>query len=165
MAEQETTDIVTNSGTIRIEQPKGSGHKHPKVSVIVDPEDVVDGFVSFLREHAIVGLAVGLVIGTQVKVLVDQLVASFINPLFTLLFGGQALSKRTFTVSFSGRHEAFGWGAVVYSLIDFLFILAAIYALIKLFKLDKLDKTDKEPKVKTSKERAQDTTKTIIKNS
>lgn len=101
----------------------------------------VNGFVDFLREHAIVGLAVGFVLGTQVQTVVKQLISSFIDPLFKLILpGDKTLSARTFTLHFDGRHANFGWGAVVYALIDFIFVAVAIYAIIKMFKLDKLDK-------------------------
>ena len=99
----------------------------------------VDGFVNFLREYAVLGLAVGFVLGTQVQTVVRQLISSFIDPLFQLVFpGNQALSNRTFTLHFSGRHANFGWGAFVYALIDFLFIAVIIYAVIKLFQLNRL---------------------------
>jgi large-conductance mechanosensitive channel len=101
----------------------------------------VAGFVEFLREHAIVGLAVGFVLATQVQAVVKQLIDSFVNPLFKLLLpGDKALSDRKFTLHFDGRHADFGWGAVAYALLDFLFIAVMIYAIIKIFKLDKLDK-------------------------
>ena len=101
----------------------------------------VGGFVTFLREHAIVGLAVGFVIGSQVQALVKQGTDSFINPLFQLLFSGnKSLTSRTFTLHFGGRHANFAWGAMTYALLDFLFVLAAIYVTIKIFSLDKLDK-------------------------
>ena len=128
----------TEQTTVKIDSPKNG--KRQKVSIIVGPDEVVGGFVDFLREHAIIGLAVGLVIGTQVKSVVDQVVKSFINPLFTLLFGGEELSKRSFTLHFLGHRADFGWGAVVYVLVDFIFVLIAIYALIKVFKLELLDK-------------------------
>lgn len=140
------TKVITSGGTVRIHSPVGRpGHKPPKVSIIVAPDEVVHGFVGFLREHAIVGLAVGFVIATQVQALVKQLISSFIDPLFTLFFG-ESLSKRTFTLHFHGHAANFGWGGFVYYLLDFLFVLAAIYAIIKLFKLDKLDKAkDDDP--------------------
>ena len=101
----------------------------------------VGGFVNFLRENAIVGLAVGFVLGTQVQAVVKQLISSFIDPLFQLLLpGDKVLSDRTFRVYLDGRHADFGWGAIVYALLDFLFIAITIYIIIKLFKLDQLDK-------------------------
>lgn len=100
----------------------------------------VNGFVIFLREHAIVGLAVGFVIGTQVQTVVKQITDSFINPMFALFFSGnETLAARTFTLHFGNRHANFGWGAVAYTLLDFLFVLAVLYILIRVSKLDKLD--------------------------
>jgi len=140
-SEQNVTKIVTSGSTIRFEQPKsGRGKKKSKVSVIVGPEvHPVSGFLDFLREHAVVSLAIAFVIGLQSQVLVKQLVSSFIDPLFKLLFG-QALSLRTFTVNWHGRSANFSWGAFAYGLLNFLFVLAAIYAIVKFLNLDKLDK-------------------------
>src|SRR5438270_6152219 len=92
------TKVTTKGSTVHIESPKGQ--PKPKVSVIVGPDEVVSGFVGFLREHAIVGLAVGFVIATQVQSVVKQLTDGFINPLFTLFFGGKTLTTRTFTLHF-----------------------------------------------------------------
>ena len=99
----------------------------------------VNGFIGFLRENAVVGLAVGFVIGAQVQVVVKQLIASFIDPLSQLLFG-QALSQRAKMLHYHSRVANFTWGSFVYVLIDFLFILLVIYLIIKILKLDKLDK-------------------------
>lgn len=142
----------TSSQTVEIKTKKG---RKPRVTVLVDPEDVfksqVSGFVSFLRERAIVGLAVGFVVATQVQGVVKQLIASFLDPLSTLLFGTK-LSTQTFTLHLHSRSADFGWGAFVYSLVTFLLIVASIYAIIKLFKLDKLDAPkDKNPKEKQKK--------------
>jgi large-conductance mechanosensitive channel len=134
-----TTRRVTSGSTIRIEAPR-SKRGEPKTVVKVTQEiNPVGGFVDFLREHAIVGLAVGFAIGTQAQTLVKQLVTSFIDPAFSLLFG-KALQVRTFTWHFRSHTGIFGWGAFVYSLLDFIFVLAAIYAIINFFNLDKLDK-------------------------
>lgn len=138
--EQSVTKVVTGGSTIRFEQPKSGRRKKSKVSVIVGPElHPVGGFVDFLREHSVVSLAIAFVIGLQSQVLVKQLVNSFIDPLFKILFG-QALSLRTFTVHWHSRSANFSWGAFAYSLLDFLFVLAAIYAIVKFLNLDKLDK-------------------------
>lgn len=110
------------------------------VAVIVKSEyNPVNGFIAFIREHAIVGLAIGFVIGTQVQGLVKQLVASFISPLFNLFFG-HTLTSRGFTITFHNRHTNFPWGSFIYALLNFLFVVIAIYAIVKLLKLDKLDK-------------------------
>lgn len=149
--QQPTTVRAVNSGsTIRFEQPRSSRQQPQHKSVIVVGPEIhpVSGFVDFLREHAVVGLAIGFVIGTQVQSLVKQLVSSFIDPLFKLLFG-EALSQRTFTLNWHGRAAQFGWGAFVYGLLDFIFVLAAVYALVKFLQLDKLD----QPRKKKSKKK------------
>ena len=132
-----STTIKTADANVTVKQPTAS-RKKTTVEVATRP---VGGFVEFLRERAVVGLAVAFVLGTQVQTVVKQLISSFVNPLFQLLFpGNTSLSNRTFTLHFDGRHADFGWGALAYTLIDFIFIAFAIYAVIKLFQLDKLDK-------------------------
>jgi large conductance mechanosensitive channel len=101
----------------------------------------VGGFVSFLREHAIVGLAVGFVLATQVQTVVKQLINSFIEPLFQLITGNENLNNLSVKLHFNGHTAPFGWGAFVYALIDFIFVALTIYVIIRLFNLDKLDKT------------------------
>ena len=103
----------------------------------------VSGFGTFLRQTGLVGLAIGFVVGSQVQTIVKQLISSFIDPLTALLFGGVTLSSRTFTLHFEHRHANFGWGAIVYDLIDFIFVLFVIYVIIKIFKLDMLDQPKK----------------------
>lgn len=101
----------------------------------------VSGFMAFVREQGVVGLAVGLVLGTQVKTLVDQLVASFINPLLGLVLpGGGNLADKTFSFTFHGKTADFGYGAFIAVLISFMTVAAIIYFIVKGLKLDKLDK-------------------------
>jgi large-conductance mechanosensitive channel len=137
----ETTKVVTGGTTIRFEQPKSSRQPKPHLAVVVAQEvNPAKGFVGFLREHSVVGLAVGFAIATQAQALVKQLITSFIDPLYALLFAGKKLSEKSTVLHFHGNEQAFGWGAFVYTLIDFLFVLLAIYLIIRFFKLDKLDK-------------------------
>lgn len=131
------TTVKTNDATVTVKQPNNN-KKKTTVEVATRP---AAGFIEFLRERAVVGLAVAFVLGTQVQTVVKQLISSFVDPLFQLLFSGnKTLSTRTFTLHFNGHYANFGWGALAYTLIDFLFVAFAIYAVIKLFQLDKLDK-------------------------
>lgn len=101
----------------------------------------VHGFVEFLREQSVVGLAIGLVLGTQAKALVDQLIASFINPLVGLLLPGQgALDKKIFVIHLNGKAATFGWGAFVIAILTFVIVAAVVYFVFKGLGLDKLDK-------------------------
>ena len=106
----------------------------------------MSGFVNFLREHAVVGLAVGFAIATQAQALIKSLIEHVINPLYGVLFNTKDLDKQSSTFTFRGNSEEILWGAVLAALINFMFVLAAIYAIIKFFKLDKLDKKKDEKK-------------------
>lgn len=134
---QRSTHAVTG-GSVRFQQPKSSRGHNPRV-IIVPEVHPVSGFLDFLREHTVVSLAVGFAIATQAQTVIKQLIASFIDPLYGLLFS-QKLSAKVVTLHFHGRAQAFAWGAFVYTFIDFLFVLGAIYFIIKSLKLDKLDK-------------------------
>ncbi len=103
----------------------------------------LDGFMAFFREQGVVGLAIGLVIGTQIKLLVDQLIASFVNPILGLILPGQGdLSQKKFTLTISelDKTAVFSWGQFAYVLISFLAVVAIIYYIIRALKLDKVDK-------------------------
>ncbi len=99
------------------------------------------GFMTFVREQGVVGLAVGLVLGTQIKMLVDQIVASFINPLVGLILPGDGtLAEKTFSLSLRGKTADFTYGAFLSALISFLAVAGVVYFVVKGLKLDKIDK-------------------------
>jgi large-conductance mechanosensitive channel len=99
------------------------------------------GFTDFIREQGVVGVGIGLVIGIQIKAVVDTVMASFVNPVTELLLPGkEALSDREFTLSLFGKHAEIGWGAIAYSLFTFIMVALIVYAGYKLLKLDRLAK-------------------------
>lgn len=103
----------------------------------------VNGFVAFLRERAVVGLAIGFVIGAQMQVVVKSLIDSIVTPLFQLIVpGNRTLPDRVWSVHVGGAAAEFKWGALVYALLNFLFVVITIYIVLRLFKLDRLDKKD-----------------------
>lgn len=97
----------------------------------------LSGFVDFVREQGVVGLAVGVVVGVAVKDTVDSIVAGLVNPLIGLVLPNvEALSEKTATISGS----EFAWGRVLLSIINLLIIGAVVYFVLKALRLDKLDK-------------------------
>lgn len=101
----------------------------------------VNGFTDFIREQGVVGVGIGLVLGIQVKAVVDVIMASFVNPVTELLLPGQeSLSRQTFSMTFAGKSVDIGWGAIAYSLFTFVMVAVIIYAAYKLLKLDRLKK-------------------------
>jgi large-conductance mechanosensitive channel len=99
------------------------------------------GFAGFLREQGVVGLAVGLVLGIQVKAVVDQFMFSFITPLLGLVLpGNEEFAKESFSVTIAGSTQKFVWGSFAISLITLVIVAAIIYYAYKLLRLDKLAK-------------------------
>jgi len=100
------------------------------------------GFVDFLREQSVVGLAIGLVIGSQVQAIAKSLVNDFINPLIALVMPGSGdLANKAFYIHREGHTaQKFLWGDFVSATISFVILVAVIYFVIKGLKLDKLDK-------------------------
>ena len=102
------------------------------------------GFVGFIREQGVIGLAVGLAIGAAAGDTVKKLVEAFINPVVQLLVGSKAsLEAATWTLEIGDRVGEFKWGAFVSSLIALIATALVIYLIIHLLKLDRLDKKKK----------------------
>lgn len=100
-----------------------------------------NGFFEFLRTQGVVGLAIGFIIGTQAKVLVDQLNASFINPLLGLMIGsGDNLTSQKFSLTIGDNTAVFAWGLFVFVMINFIITAAIVYFTFRWLRLDKLDK-------------------------
>jgi large conductance mechanosensitive channel len=95
------------------------------------------GFLDFIREQGVVGLAVGLVLGVAVKDVVNSFVESFVNPLLGLILGGTGGLE---TYELKVGNVIFTWGKFLSTSIDFLVVAAVIYFVVKGLKLDKLDK-------------------------
>jgi large-conductance mechanosensitive channel len=142
----QTHVITTSAGNVRITEPANFGTKKGKsgITVLVGEQaqqlNPVSGFVGFLRERAVVGVAIAFVVASQMQIFAKDLVDKLITPTFTLLFGWQELSAQKFTLHWHDRASTFYWGSVTYAFINFLFIVAAIYVIIRFLKLDKLDK-------------------------
>lgn len=98
------------------------------------------GFMNFVREQGVVGLAVGLAIGAAAGDTVKKLVEGFINPIVQFLVGSRTLTDAAWHVELWGRTADFKWGAFVSSAITLLATALVVYAIIHLLKLDRLDK-------------------------
>ncbi|MEO8691726.1 MAG: MscL family protein [Candidatus Saccharimonas sp.] len=101
------------------------------------------GFMNFIREQGVIGLAVGLAIGvaagSTVKVIVDQL----ISPMVALLTRGVDLNSLSWVIvakSGDKAQVAIGWGAILSSLITLIATAFVIYLAIHFAKLDRIDK-------------------------
>jgi large conductance mechanosensitive channel len=94
------------------------------------------GFMDFIREQGVVGLAVGFILGGAVSAFVADFVDGVVNPLVAAIFDAESLASNSTTV---GEAELL-WGAVVASAINFVIIAAVVYYGVKGLGLDKADK-------------------------
>ena len=98
----------------------------------------MQGFMNFVREQGVVGLAVGLVLGGAVGEVVKSLVDNLVNPLLGIMLGA-AGDLSSWTIPVTDTVEL-GLGAFLNALISFAAIAAVVYYIVHGLGLDKLDK-------------------------
>jgi len=95
------------------------------------------GFIQFIREKGVVGLAIGFVLGGAVQKVVTALVNDLINPLIGLALGrAESLKSLSLTVG----SAQFMIGDFVSVAIDFLILAFVVYFGFRALGLEKLDK-------------------------
>ncbi len=95
------------------------------------------GFLDFIREQGVVGLAVGFILGGAVSKVVSALVTDIINPLLGLALGAGGELK---TASLSIGSAQILYGDLFGVVIDFIVIALVVYFGVKILGLDKLDR-------------------------
>ncbi len=91
------------------------------------------GFIQFIRERGVMGLAIGFVLGSAVQKVVTAFVNDIVNPFVGILLG-RADGIKNFAAG------PFLVGDFISVLIDFLILAAIIYFVFKGLGLEKLDK-------------------------
>ena len=97
----------------------------------------MQGFVDFIREQGVVGLAVGFILGGAVSKLVSALVTDIVNPLLGLVLG---FAKDLKTASFGIGSARIMYGDLISVFIDFVVIALVVYYGVKMIGLERLDK-------------------------
>ena len=100
-------------------------------------KNTLGGFMDFIREAEVVGLAVAFILGGAISKVVTALVTDLINPILGLILGAAGNLKEATLVVGSVK---FMWGDFVNTLIDFLVVALVVYFGVKKLGLDKLDK-------------------------
>lgn len=101
------------------------------------------GFMDFIREQGVVGLAVGFILGAAVAKVVSSLVNDIVNP-FVGLALGSAGGLKAAHVKVAGATVAYG--NFLATLLDFAIIAAVVYLGVKILGLDRLDKKKDDTK-------------------
>jgi len=90
--------------------------------------DMTQGFIAFLKEYGIIGLAIAVVIGSATKDLVNEAVDGLIMPLVGIVL--PAGQWQEYTVRFMTADIQVG--QLLAALLDFAIIALLIYAFVKL---------------------------------
>ena len=98
------------------------------------------GFINFIREQGVVGLAIGFILGGAVSKMVSSLVTDILNPFIGILLGKVELAHMTAKIG----NTAIAYGNFISNLIDFALIALVVYVGFKLLRLDRLDKKKEE---------------------
>jgi large conductance mechanosensitive channel len=99
------------------------------------------GFMDFVREQGVVGLAIAFILGGAISDTMKSLVGDIINPLVGLVLGSaEGLRQMSFMV---GDAEIM-LGNFISSLLDFVIIAFVVYYIFKKLGLDKMDKKKEE---------------------
>ncbi len=102
----------------------------------------VHGFIDFIRTQGVVGLAVGLLLGTAVTVLTKSFIDNVVMPPIGLLLGSNdGLKGLTWTIGeASGEPVVVMYGQFLNDFINFIVIALVVYIVFHSLGLTKIDK-------------------------
>lgn len=98
----------------------------------------VRGFIQFVREQGVVGLAIGFILGGAINKVVGSLVQDIIQPAIGFFFGKpEGLAGL--------QYHSLKYGQFIANVIDFLILAGVVYFVFKHMRLDRID-APKQPK-------------------
>ena len=91
------------------------------------------GFIDFIKKQNVVGLAVGIILGSSAKGVVDALVADILNPFIGLLLGGVDLADQNLCLNMVDGicKSKLAWGHFATVLLQFFIVAAVVYFVIE----------------------------------
>lgn len=103
------------------------------------------GFMTFIREQGVMGLAVGLVLGGAVTVMVKSFIDNIVMPPLGLVLGSaEGLKGLSFSIGkVHGKETIVHYGVFLNDFVNFLVIALVIYIVVRVLAVDKkLDKQE-----------------------
>lgn len=134
MAQKNNTTVTK---TVTVEK-----HTNVAAGLVTVGGKQVKGFLDFIRTQGVVGLAVGLLLGTAAGLLVRSLIDNVIMPPIGLLLGSSdGLNGLSWTIgSTDGQPVSINYGMFLNDLINFAVIALVVYIVFHMLGLTKLDK-------------------------
>ncbi len=102
----------------------------------------VNGFLEFIREQGVIGLAIGFVMGAAAATLVKSLIDNVVMPPLGILLGSaDGLKGLSANLGHhAGKEVTLNYGVFLNDLVNFLILALAVYVVVKMLRLDRLDK-------------------------
>jgi len=98
-------------------------------------KSIVKGLFEFLKDNAIIGMAIGVVVAQIVKDLVDSLVKGVLMPMIRLMLPGDGMSEIIYLVN----GIEFNFGIVINSALTFIIVMTILYIVVKrILKMEEL---------------------------
>lgn len=94
----------------------------------------VKGFLDFIRERGVMGLAIGFIMGGAVSKITTSLSSDVLNPMIASVFGGSTARIGDWAIG------SVAIGKFIASIIDFLVLALVVYLIFRVLGLDTLDK-------------------------
>lgn len=91
------------------------------------------GFISFIKQQGIAGIAMGFILGGSINKTVTSLVSDIIQPGIGILIGNRQGQLA------AAHYNSVMYGNFIASAIDFLIIALLVYVAFKTMKLDKIE--------------------------
>ncbi|PIY71643.1 large conductance mechanosensitive channel protein MscL [Candidatus Roizmanbacteria bacterium CG_4_10_14_0_8_um_filter_33_9] len=95
------------------------------------------GFIDFIIERGVIGLAIGFILGGAVTKVVSSLVTDLINPIVGLILGS---TKGLEGAKIDLLGAKILYGHFLSTTLDFLIVAVVVYFMVKILGLGKLDK-------------------------
>jgi large conductance mechanosensitive channel len=102
----------------------------------------LNGFLGFIREQGVIGLAIGFVMGAAAATLVKSLIDNVLMPPLGILVGS-ANGLKGLSANLGrhgGKEVVLNYGIFLNDLVNFLILALAVYVMVKVLRLDRLDK-------------------------
>jgi len=112
-------------------------------TIVKAGESQAIAFLDFIRTQGVVGLAVGLVLGSAVTIMVKSMIDNIVMPPIGLMLGSaEGLKGLSWTIGsvIGGKQAVINYGIFVNDFINFLVIAVVVYIIIRLLKIEKIDK-------------------------
>lgn len=98
---------------------------------------IMKGFVNFIREQGVVGLAVGFVLGGAVSKVVSAFVTDIVNPILNIFFIAVGGLKTAYVTIGPSKIM---YGDMISAIVDFVVLALVVYFALKMIGFDKIDK-------------------------